>query len=109
QSASDHFYTMAADYAANNVVFVQTNTLNGPVPVTLASPGSYAALSFLCAAANGQVTNRCIIQHLDGGNEVANVRILDWATNVSVLPAWTANSVINISDRTITNANGGTP
>src|SRR6266850_2869245 len=77
--------------------------------MTLASPGAYAALSFLCAAANGPVTNRCIIQHADGVNEVANVEILDWATNVFVPPAWTANSIINIADRTTTNANGGTP
>jgi hypothetical protein len=43
-----------------------------------ASPAPYAALSFLCAAGHGPVTNRCVINHANGSAE----------TNVFIIPDW---------------------
>jgi hypothetical protein len=109
QANADHFFQMAPSYATNNAIFVQTNTLVGPIAVRFATPASYASLSFLGASANGPVTNRCIIQHLNGINEVANIKVLDWNTNQAVTAAWVANGAVNIADRSFTNENAGIP
>jgi hypothetical protein len=101
---------MAPSYVTNNVLLQQTNlvTGNGPWPATFATPGTYGALSFLCAAAPGFVTNRIIIQHVDNTlNEVKTVGIPDWNSTGTV--AWDANGAIILDSRTFTNLYAGVP
>jgi hypothetical protein len=105
--AGDHSYRMAPSYASNNVMLLQTNALQGTYPMTLATPASYAALSFLCAASPGRVTVRVIHQHVGGDNGAFTFFVPDWSTNPP--GAWNANGTVVLDNRTATNVYAGYP
>jgi len=75
-AAPDHRYSLAPDYNANTVLMFDADF--STASLVPASPAPYAALSFLCAAGHGPVTNRCVINHANGSAE----------TNVFIIPDW---------------------
>src|SRR5262249_6588034 len=78
-AASDHTYTLAASYTANNAVLV--DSIVPSATLTPTTPTTFSALSFLGAAANGSVTNDCITAHLDGSYETNRFVMSDWMNN----------------------------
>lgn len=93
----DHHYQMPASYAANNCVFVDTAHTNANL--TLASPATYSAISFLSATANGNVTNLAIMQYADGTAETNTFISRDWFGNTPV--AYYANGRVNLDNRSL--------
>jgi hypothetical protein len=75
-AAPDHRFLLPPDYQTNNVAM-----FDGDFPtasITPLNPSAYSALSFLCAAGHGPVTNQCVISHANGSAE----------TNLFVIPNW---------------------
>jgi hypothetical protein len=75
-AAPDHRYLLPPDYQSNNAVM-----FDGDFPTASITPvnaSAYSALSFLCAAGHGPVTNQCVISHANGSTE----------TNLLVIPNW---------------------
>lgn len=93
----DHHYVMPANYAANNAVYI--DAANPSANLTIASPATYSALSFLSATANGTVTNQAIMQYADGTSETNTFNSVDWFGNTPY--AFVANGRINLNNRTI--------
>lgn len=96
----DHHYIMPASYTANNCVFV--DVAHTTANLTLATPATYSAISFLSAAANGGdngVTNQAIMQYADGTSETNTFNSQDWFNKTPV--AYYANGRINLNTRTL--------
>jgi len=93
----DHHYQMPASYTANNAVYV--DAANPTANLTIASPATYSALSFLSATANGTVTNQAIMQYADGTSETNTFNSVDWFGNTPY--AFVANGRVNLNNRTI--------
>jgi hypothetical protein len=94
-------YTMPASYAANNAALVAFNVTNANL--TFATPGSYGALSFLGACANGDTFIPVQLQFADGSVENNFVFVPDWFNRV-VPEAYLSFGRINPNNRTINNA-----
>ena len=75
-NAPDHRFLLAPSYTSNNAVLVDAIHTTASLRPVL--PPRCARLSFLTAAARGPVTNRCIIQHLDGTAETNRFVAPDW-------------------------------
>jgi hypothetical protein len=75
-SAPDHHYALPSSYTANNALLLDS-TLDSGI-LTPASPAPYAALSFLCSAGHGPVTNQCVLSYANGSSQ----------TNTLVIPSW---------------------
>lgn len=75
-NAPDHHFTLASSYTSNNAVLV--DAINATASLKPVAPPRCARLSFLLAAARGPVTNRCVIQHLDGTAETNRFVAPDW-------------------------------
>ncbi len=93
----DHHYQMPASYAANNCIFV--DPAHPTANLTIASPQTYSAISFLSATANGNVTNQAIMQYADGTSETNTFVSRDWFNNTPV--AFYANGRVNLDTGTI--------
>jgi len=93
----DHHYTMPASYAANNCIFV--DPAHPSANLTIASPATYSAISFLSATANGTVTNQAIMQYADGTSETNTFLSRDWFGNTPV--AYYANGRVNLDNRSL--------
>lgn len=93
----DHHYTLPASYTANNCIFV--DTAHTSASLTIASPATYSAISFLSATANGTVTNQAIMQYADGTSETNTFLSRDWFGNTPV--AYYANGRVNLDTRTL--------
>ena len=102
---ADHHYQMPASYAANNCIYVDSN--NPVANVTFASPAAYSALSFLSAAANGAVTNQCIMQYADGSQETNLFVSKDWFNNSPY--AYTSAGRVSLDNRTFNNVGSSNP
>jgi hypothetical protein len=75
-AAPDHRFLLPPDYKSNNVAMFDSDFPTASItPIT---PAAYSALSFLCAAGHGPVTNQCVISHANGTAE----------TNLFVIPNW---------------------
>jgi hypothetical protein len=94
-SLSDHHYTMAPSYTANNAVFV--DAAHPTANLTPASAAAYSAISFLSATANGRVTNACIMQYADHTIETNFFISQDWFGNLPV--AFYANGRVDLNTR----------
>ncbi len=93
-------YTMPASYAANNAVLLASNVSSANI--TLATPASYGALSFLCATANGDTFIPCVLQFQDGSSETNAIFVPDWFNRV--LPwSYLAFGRVNPNNRTLNN------
>lgn len=77
----DYSFTMAPDYAANNVVWSSPTVPNATM--TLVTPTAASALSFLCAAGNGPVNPNVIIHHQDGSSQTSTITIVDWFSGIT--------------------------
>lgn len=104
QSASDHSYTFAASYAANNVAYVDaTHTAN----IILAAPDKFLALSFLTAAGHGPVTVDYQVNHADRTSESGKLVAPDWFFNAPV--AWNAQGRVDVGSGNFNSVNNNNP
>lgn len=95
----DHHYKFPASYTVNNAVFV--DQLRSNANLTIATPATYSALSFLSATANNSVTNQAIMQYADGTMETNTFVSRDWFNNTPF--AYTAWGRVNVENRCINN------
>jgi hypothetical protein len=104
-AAPDHRYLLPPSYSANNAAIFDADFPTASF--SPAAPAAYAALSFLCAAGHGPVTNQCVISHTNGSTE----------TNVFVIPNWfdsspaafIANGDLNLNIRMIDSVGANNP
>jgi hypothetical protein len=75
-AAPNHRYLLPSDYKINNAAMFDSDFPT--VSIAPVTPAAYSALSFLCAAGHGPVTNQCLINHANGVAE----------TNLFVIPHW---------------------
>ena len=92
-SQSDHHYRMPPSYTANNAIYLDAST---PNTVTLATPASVKAFSFLLAAGYGPVNVSYTVNHADATTESGIIAAPDWFTTSAV--AWPAYGRANVSD-----------
>lgn len=103
--ASDHTYKLAPDYAANNVVLLDTTSPTATV--TLATPTSYSGLSFLGASGNGNTRLSYEVAHQDGSTETGELTIKDWFNNTPV--ALNVNGRVNLTSSALDSVSSGNP
>ena len=104
-SLADHRYQMPASYTANNAIYVDSSHTNANL--TIVSPQTLSALSFLSATANGWVSNACIMQYQDGTSETNYFVSLDWFNGSPF--AFNANGRVNLNSRQLNNINNNNP
>jgi hypothetical protein len=75
-SAPDHRYLLPSSYSAHNAAMFDADFPTASLSPVV--PTAYSAVSFLCAAGHGPVTNQCIINHANGSAQ----------TNLFVIPNW---------------------
>lgn len=107
-----HTFTLAPDYTTNNVLYVGNyEFLNGDVPgentLTLVSPASYTALSFLNTAGNGPVAINVAVTHQDSSVTYYSFNSLDWFN--SATPFFTLNGRFDPRTLALNNVNSGNP
>jgi hypothetical protein len=90
-AAADHTYKLAADYAANNAILLETG---GSATATFATPQSFAGLSILGASGSGNTGLSYDVTHQDGTTESGTTTIKDWFNNTPV--AFTAGGRVNL-------------
>lgn len=103
-TASDHQFTFAPSYAANNVAFVDSTHAGTLTPIT---PAAYSALSFLTSAGHGPVILDYNVHHADGTSETGKFTSLDWFNNAPV--AWNANGRVDVVSGNFDSVNAGNP
>jgi len=104
-AAPDHRYSLAGSYSNNNVVMIDADTPSAVI--RLASPGPFGALSLLCTAGHGPVTNQCVIHHANGGSETNAFIVADWLSNS--VAAFSANGRVSLDNRVVDQLNTGFP
>ena len=104
-SATDHVYQMPSSYTVNDAVLVNSNLPS--VIITLSTPTTCSALSFLTAAGNGPATVSCLIHHSDGVTESNSFIAPDWFFNSPV--TWVANGRVYINSDSVSGLNIGSP
>jgi predicted alpha-1,6-mannanase (GH76 family) len=82
QASSDHVFTFAPSYTANNAAVVDSSHNANLVPAVF---NTFSALSFLTAAGHGPITVDYKVQHQDGTTETGVVVSPDWFFNVPVV------------------------
>jgi predicted alpha-1,6-mannanase (GH76 family) len=103
-ASSDHVYTLAPSYTANNVAMVDSSHSANLVPVTL---NPFSALSFLTAAGHGPVTVDYQVQHADGSVETGTFTSPDWFFNAPVV--FNAQGRVDVVTGVFNNVNNGNP
>ncbi|HZQ47182.1 MAG TPA: LamG-like jellyroll fold domain-containing protein, partial [Verrucomicrobiae bacterium] len=103
-AASDHYYTFAPSYTANDVVYVDSSHSGTLTPAT---PGYFSTLSFLTSAGHGPVTINYSVNHADGTSETGSFNSPDWFNNTPV--AWTANGRVDVGNASFNSVNGNNP
>jgi hypothetical protein len=104
-AAPDHGYALAGSYSNNNVVMIDADTPSAVI--TLATPAALGALSFLCTAGNGPVTNQCVVHHANGISETNVLVVTDWLNNS--VAAFSPNGRVNLDNRVVDQVNAGFP
>jgi predicted alpha-1,6-mannanase (GH76 family) len=105
QSLPNHQYTMAASYAANNALMLDSVLTNGTF--AFVTPAAYSQLSFLESGGNSSVAFTYTVHHLDGSTETGNANIPDWYNGSN--PAWTANGRVNVGTFAFQSVNANNP
>ena len=98
----DHHYQMPATYTGNNAIFV--DYAHTQANLTISSPQTYSALSFLSSCANGRVTNAAFMQYADGTTESNFFISQDWFNNAPF--AFTSLGRMSTDTRCINNDPG---
>ncbi|HYG24758.1 MAG TPA: hypothetical protein VEH04_18460 [Verrucomicrobiae bacterium] len=101
----DHHYRMPPSYTANNAVFVDATITNANL--TLATPATYSALSFLSTCANGRVTNQVVMQYMDGTSETNTFVSQDWFGQTPY--AFTSRGRVDVQRQTLDNVGSDNP
>jgi hypothetical protein len=104
-AAPDHRYALAGSYSNNNVVMVDADAPSATI--TLATPASFGAISLLCTAGHGPVTNDCVIHHGNGSAETNRLVIADWSSNA--VAAFSPNGRVNLDNRIVDQVGTGNP
>jgi hypothetical protein len=104
-AAADHRYLLPPSYSANNAAMFDADF--PAASITPATPAAYTALSFLCAAGHGPVTNQCVIGHANGSVETNFFVIPNWFDSSS--PAFVANGDLNLNIRMIDSVGANNP
>ncbi len=100
---TDHHYQMAADYTANNAIYI--DQANPTATITFATPFNYSALSFLNATANGAVTVQCTMHYEDNTTETQQFVAKDWFNGTPF--AYNASGRVHLQNRSMNNYNNG--
>jgi hypothetical protein len=98
----DHRYQMPETYVGPNAVFADVN--QPEANLTLETPGTYTALSFLSASANAGgigIDAQCIMQFADGTSETNTFKGKDWFNGIA--PAYTSAGRVNLNNRSLNN------
>jgi hypothetical protein len=104
-NARDHRYALAPNYTGNNVALV--DAVHPSANLTPASPARYARLSFLTSAGHGPVTNRCVVQHLDGRSQTNQFVSPDWFDSAPA--ALSVNGRIKLSQKLVSSLDANGP
>ncbi|MGH7950492.1 MAG: glycoside hydrolase family 76 protein [Limisphaerales bacterium] len=104
QSASDHVYTFASSYSANDAAMIDSSH---SANLTLATPQTYSALSFLTAAGHGPVTVNYSVNHSDGTIETGTFVSPDWFFNAPIV--WNAQGRVDVGSGSFNNVNNDEP
>lgn len=104
-AAPDHRYVLAASYTANNALGFDSDWPNAVL--TPATPAAYTALSFLCAAGHGPVTNQCIVTHANGFSETNTLVIPDWFDSAPA--AFVSSGDLNLNIRAVDSVGANNP
>ncbi|HEV2435366.1 MAG TPA: LamG-like jellyroll fold domain-containing protein [Verrucomicrobiae bacterium] len=93
QTKPDHHYKMAPSYTANDVAYVDAATAD---TITLSTPATVWALSFLVSAGHGPVTVNYIVHHADASSESGTYVAPDWFATSPV--AWGVNGRVDVGN-----------
>jgi hypothetical protein len=104
QAQSDHSYTFAPSYTANDVVLVDSVTSNS---ITLLTPAKMWRLSFLTAAGHGPVNVNYVVHHADGSSEPGTFSSPDWFGSGTV--AWAVNGRVDAQSGNLQTWGSGGP
>lgn len=103
-AASDHVYTFAASWAANNAALVDSvHTAN----IALATPATFAALSLLHSSGHGPVIVDYAVNHADGTSETGSFVFQDWFSHVPIV--YNSQGRVDVQTGTFSSVNGGNP
>ena len=102
--SSDHAYTLAPSYTANNVAMVDASHNASLVPAAL---NSFSALSFLTAAGHGPITVDYTVRHADGTAETGIVSSPDWFFNYPI--AFDAQGRLDVDSGAFNSVSSGEP
>src|SRR5437867_12622843 len=91
---------MSPSYSNNCAVVVASNVTTANI--TFSSPAAYGALSFLCAAANGDTFIPCVVRFQDGSTENNTIFVPDWF-NRELPWSYLAFGRVNPNNRTLNN------
>lgn len=105
QNAADHQYRMAASYAANNAILIDSVSTNATL--SLVTPTAFTRLSFLESGGHNGVSFTYTVHHQNGTTESGSGSIPDWFTGAS--PAWTANGRVDVGTFAFDSVNSGNP
>jgi hypothetical protein len=95
EADSSHHFQLPGSYHERNAALTDASVRK--TVLTLATPVSCCALSFLTASGHGPVTNKCVVTHLDGFSETNSLVSPDWLTGPA--PAFTAQGRVSVSTR----------
>lgn len=104
QSSTDHTYTLAPSYTANNVAMVDSSHSANLVPATARS---FSSLSFLAGAGHGPVVVDYRVAHADGSQQAGAFASPDWFFNVPV--AFDAQGRVDVVSGAFNNVNNSEP
>jgi predicted alpha-1,6-mannanase (GH76 family) len=105
QTLPDHQFTLAASYAANNALLLDSASTGGTF--TLTQPAICTRLSLLESGGHNGVAFTYTVQHQDGSLENGNTNIPDWFNGANV--AWIANGRVDVGTFAFQAVNSGNP
>lgn len=104
QAASDHVFTLAPSYTANNAALVDSSHGASLAP---AVSNCFSALSFLAATGNGPATVNYSVRHADGSAETGSFSVPDWFNNAPA--AFDVQGRVNVTTGAFNSVNTGNP
>ena len=101
----DHRFRLPASYSAPNAILLDKVCSNSVL--SLVTPASYQAISFLTASGNGPVTNRCVFVHSDLTRETNYLVSPDWLGDTT--GALVARGLVSVSTRLLDQVGSDSP
>ena len=106
-SFSDHLYTFAPSYKANNAILLDASPFTNVYTFAFTTPAACQALSFLTSGGNGGCTYQWTAHHADGTTETGTTNSADWFNGDN--PAYTSQGRVNAQSFSLDNYNSGNP